>query len=206
MQPGDVFSFIFEGNKWHGKQSVSGRGSDLDQTGTVIKVIPELCRELGVRRLLDVPCGDFNWMAQADLEGVAYTGGDIVAGLIASNQATSREGISFQVIDIAKDPLPEADLLLTRDCFVHLSFDLIRAAIDNIRGSGVTYFLTTTFPDEAENRDIVTGDWRRLNLNLPPFNFPPPERLIREEYFEEGHHCGSKSLGLWRVSDLPAPV
>jgi hypothetical protein len=44
------------------------------------------------------------------------------------------------------------------------------------------------------------GDWRPLNLCAPPFNFPPPLRIIHEPY----RAFTDKSLGLWRVADLPA--
>jgi hypothetical protein len=42
-----------------------------------------------------------------------------------------------------------------------------------------------------------------LNLQLPPFNFPAPLRLIEENCTEDGGKYADKSLGLWRLSDLP---
>ena len=42
--------------------------------------------------------------------------------------------------------------------------------------SGIPYLLTTTFPGAAANEEIVTGDWRVLNLEAPPFGLPPPSR------------------------------
>jgi len=44
----------------------------------------------------------------------------------------------------------------------------------NIRRSGSAYLLVTTFPDRKENVDIITGNWRPLNMEKPPFNFPRP--------------------------------
>jgi len=49
----------------------------------------------------------------------------------------------------------------------------------------------------------VTGDWRLLNLQRPPFNFPPPLRLMNERCTESRGAFGDKSLGLWLVGQLP---
>jgi hypothetical protein len=103
-------------------------------------------------------------------------------------------------LNLCADPLPEADLIFTRDCLVHLSFADIAKAVANVKASGATWWLTTTFPGCTQNRDIFTGDWRKVNLQLPPFNFPPPERLISEQCTQP--HGEDKSLGLWRVADL----
>lgn len=73
------------------------------------------------------------------------------------------------VADITVNPLPTADLILCRDCLVHLSFAHIDAALANFRASGARWLLTTTFPMIEENVDCEDGDWRALNLTLPPF-------------------------------------
>jgi hypothetical protein len=62
--------------------------------------------------------------------------------------------------------------------------------------------LTTTFPDRGASQSIETGQWQPLNLEKPPFNFPPPLRVIREMSSEYGGAFQDKSLGLWRIADL----
>ena len=57
-------------------------------------------------------------------------------------------------------------------------FDHIRQAFDNLRRSGSTWLLTTTFLDHHENVDIESGDWRILNLTRAPFNLPAPEGVL----------------------------
>ena len=79
----------------------------------------------------------------------------------------------------------------------------ISSAIKNIKQSKITYLLTTTFPNCELNEDITTGDWRLLNLEKQPFNFPPPLRLINEQCSEGGGLYKDKSLGLWKVQDIP---
>ena len=50
-----------------------------------------------------------------------------------------------------------------------------RQAFANLRRSGATWLLTTTFLEHHENADIEYGDWRMLNLTCAPFNLPAPE-------------------------------
>ena len=83
--PEEVFTSIYRHNKWHGKESVSGVGSGSDQTEGVISELPGVLEELEVATLLDVPCGDFNWMRAVDLGHVEYTGADIVPELVQNN-------------------------------------------------------------------------------------------------------------------------
>lgn len=89
-------------------------------------------------------------------------------------------------------------------CLVHFGFEDIRRALSNIRASRVKYLLATTFPACQSNEDIVTGDWRPLNLQIAPLHFPPPLRMLREGCTEGGGLFEDKSLGLWLVRDLPA--
>jgi hypothetical protein len=99
--------------------------------------------------------------------------------------------------------LPAADLLFCRDCLVHLSYGDIRKALENVRRSRIRYILTTTFPGNQANTDIQTGDWRPLHFQLAPFRFPPPLLLINEGCTEGNGSFADKSLGLWRVAELP---
>ena len=154
--------------------------------------------------MLDVPCGDFNWMRLLDLR-VDYFGADIVPQLIEMNQRKySRPGRAFGLLDVVKDPLPRADLVFSRDLLVHLSERDIRSALENIFNSGAKYLVATTFTSRDKNVDIETGQWRTLNLQRPPFFFPPPIRLINERCPEGGGLWADKCLGVWKVSDLKA--
>lgn len=199
-----TFREILRTNHWAGA-SVSGEGSSDDQTRALRAALPPLLASLGVRTLLDVPCGDGDWIATMPLPGADYIGGDLLPELVERNKARhAAPGRRYLTIDLLTTPLPSADLLLCRDCLVHLSFADAALALGNIRRSPVTWLLTTTFPDERENRDITTGDWRPLNLERPPFGFPPPAGLLVEECTEGNGLFRDKSLGLWRVRDLPS--
>ena len=103
---------------------------------------------------------------------------------------------------MTNDFLPHCDLIFCRDCLVHFSFEEIFAAIRNFYDSGAEYLLTTTFPNRLSNYDIQTGDWRPLNFQLAPFNFPAPLRVINEHCTEGNGKFADKSLGLWKISDI----
>lgn len=126
-----------------------------------------------ISTMLDIPCGDFHWMKHVDLNNTDYTGADIVEELIQGNIARyERDGIRFKHLNLINDKLPKVDLVFCRDCLMHFAFADIARALDNVCRSESKYFLTTTFVGKHKNRDISTGSWRPINLELPPFWVP----------------------------------
>ena len=199
----DVFTRIYAGNRWSGQESVSGRGSDSSQTQALSRKLPPLLREIKVRSILDAPCGDLFWMRDLDLDGIKYTGIDIVSDLIEENQERfAASDYRFLCSNLICDPLPRVDLILCRDCLVHLSYEDALAALRNMQASQSTWLLTTTFTGQDMNWDIVTGEWRTINLERQPFDFPSPITLLDEECPHENDAYRDKMLGLWRLSDL----
>ena len=195
------FRHIYETNHWNEAESVSGPGSTLEETEPIRRELPALLAELGAASLLDLPCGDFHWMQQTDLGSVRYIGGDLVGDLIERNRAQhARDGVAFQKLDLVHDTLPAVDAVLCRDCLVHLSFADVQAALANIARSGAKWLLTTSFPGVTRNDDIVTGQWRPINLTLPPFNLPEPAKVIAENCTET--EFADKTLSLWAVESL----
>jgi SAM-dependent methyltransferase len=199
---GRVFAAIYRRRAWGRRGSRSGSGSTLERTRAVRAALPPLLRRLGCRSLLDIPCGDFLWMQSVDLGGIDYTGADIVEEIVEANaRLHAAAHRRFLRLDLTRDELPPADLVLCRDCLVHLSNERIRAAIANIARSRSTYLLTTTFVGRRANEDVPTGAWRPLNLQLPPFALPQPIEVISEAHPDPEY--ADKTLALWRVSDLP---
>ncbi|MCZ6710935.1 MAG: class I SAM-dependent methyltransferase [Gammaproteobacteria bacterium] len=149
--------------------------------------------------MLDIPCGDFNWMKTLlpELQLSKYIGADIVRDLVQRNQ--QRYGtamVDFIRLDAVSDVLPKVDLILCRDMLVHLPLRLGLRAVGNMQNSESTYLLATTFPSVVHNENIETGAWRPLNLEAAPFNLGPPEYVMRESCAD----VPDKSLGLWRMS------
>jgi SAM-dependent methyltransferase len=200
----EVFSQIYHTNQWGNEETPSGPGSSIDQTKSLVENLNLLIANLRIQTVLDIPCGDFNWIRNLDLRTLQYTGADIVKDLILRNKATyETKRIQFEHRDLTKDFLPQTDLVINRDCLVHFCFNDIEKAITNIIISKSTYLLTTTFPGQTHNYDIVTGDWRPINLQLPPFDFPKPLQMITESFEAEFEKYNrGKALALWKIADL----
>jgi hypothetical protein len=203
-QPADAaFRDIYRRNHWGGTVSPSGQGASPSQTDQLRRTLPVLLSRLGVDTLLDLPCGDYSWMKLVDLPAVSYTGADLLGEVIQPLQTAYTDSQHrFLVLDLTRDPLPRADLLFCRDCLVHLSFADIQRALNNAVRSGIPYLMTTTFPECEVNEDIVTGDWRPLNLERSPFHVPQPQELLNEGCTEGGGLFADKSLGVWRTDEL----
>ena len=199
------FERIHETNLWGADTSVSGVGSELQATAAIRERLPSLLTELGVRSMLDAPCGDHRWMANLELDLDHYIGMDIVPSIIESLQQHYRDDArrSFLLADLTRDALPRCDLILSRDCLVHFSFATLRRAVRNLKASGAVWLLTTTFPELELNDDIEDADWRPLNFEIAPLNWPAPVEIINERCTEAGGAYADKSLALWRLSDLP---
>jgi len=146
-----TFNKIIRTNHWAGMQSISGTGSDLTQTETLRQALPILFQDYNIKSILDIPCGDFYWMKEVDLSGISYNGADIVQDIIDMNTKYSKENIKFEKLDLTKDLLPTSDLIICRDCFVHLSFGDIYRTMKNIILSGSEYLFTTTFTNRELN-------------------------------------------------------
>ena len=196
----EVFQTIYRDNHWHDNESISGPGSTVKVTLSVRAAIPRLITKYDIATFLDIPCGDFNWMKEVDLGNSKYKGMDIVSELIEKNSLTySNSNRAFDFADITSSDLQKFDLIFCRDCFVHLSYLDICKAVNNIKKSQSRYLLATTFECRS-NHDIVTGDWRPINLCAAPFNWPEPLEIIHED--DSGENNGDKAMGLWRIIDL----
>lgn len=198
-----IFADIHSGNKWGGRHSVSGPGSELNEVLAISEGLPTILAELQVKTVLDIPCGDFNWMKNLNLRVIEYTGADIVPDLIQHNQEKyQKDNVRFQVADVISDKLPKVDLVLCRDCLVHLSSRDVLLALQNICDSGSKYLLTTTFPERKHNENIATGQWRALNLTVAPFLLPEPVWIMSENCEVDGGAQRDKSLALWKIADI----
>ena len=159
--------------------------------------------------MFDAPCGDFFWMKeikeQLSNQLDSYVGGDIVAELIEkNNQQFGSAKFSFIVVDITSDQLPKVDLIMTRDCFLHLSFENICAALLNYKKSKSVYLLASTYTKPRPNIDVHKYfiDGRALNLEKFPFYFPKPLQLINEGCVQGNGEYADKSLALWRLKNI----
>jgi hypothetical protein len=203
-----IFRRMYRLNRWSSSATVSGVGSDLQQTAAVRRELPALLARHHIRSIVDAPCGDLFWLRQVEgMELDSYIGVDIVPELVDRlSSAQPIPNAEFRRLDVVSDPLPMADAVLCRDLLVHLNYQQIYRCLRNFRASGSTYLLVTTFPKHI-NRDIVSGRWRPVNLQAEPFAFPEPLDVLVEGNTQRnarlGISYGDKCLALWRLADLP---
>lgn len=199
----DAFRHVVAEKMWGEHDSLSGGGSDLEQTRVVRERLPMLWSEFSIRTMLDIPCGDFFWMQHVPMGELQYVGADILPELVERNsERFTRANVEFRTLDLLEDPLPKVDMIFCRDCLMHLPFRQVVKALRNACDSGSEYLLTTTFADRRRNHDISAGQFRPLNLQARPISLPPPVVLINENCTEEGGAYRDKSLGLWRLADI----
>ena len=199
-----TFEEIYMSDYWKGQESKSGTGSDSLQASKLQKELPKIFKNYNIKSILDIPCGDFNWMKKIDLSQIRYLGGDIVPGIIEKNvQHNANDNISFKVLDLTTDKLPQVDLIICRDCLVHFSYEHIYKALSNILLSNSKYLLVTSFNNRKFNYDITTGDWRPLNLEIFPFDFSDP--VLKLDEVTTDKEFNDKQLLMWEIKNLKLP-
>jgi hypothetical protein len=197
-----VFADIYAQDLWRrGGESSSGPGSRREHTQRLRSELPRLLSRLGIRHLLDSGCGDYNWMRETELGVDLYTGVDVVFDVLLANRL--RYGgprTRFLLRDLTRDPLPRANLVLCRDVLIHFPDEDLITALRAIIASGSRYLLASTFIGREKNDPIALGDWRPVNLQLPPLCLPAPVDALIETPPETGYD--DKRLALWDLREL----
>jgi len=199
----EIFSRIYRENTWGDPESRSGPGSTQARAAEFVPDLVALLTQMRTRVLLDAACGDFAWAAPVAAAVERYIGVDVVADLIDRNQREhARPNRTFICADLAEADLPRADVILCRDCLVHLSFADIRRTVANFARSGSRLLLTTTFIARGRNDDIVTGGWRPIDLQAVPLGWPTPLALVDERCTHTGGIYRDKRLALWELAEV----
>ena len=197
-----VFGKIYAGGLWGGdgtSEFYSGDGSRGEVARHFVKEMAELLR--GAQQALgrpitivDLGCGDFEVgkALLAELPEATYVGCDVVATLVARNNATyGSDRVSFRQLDIVTDPLPPGDVCLVRQVLQHLSNVEIGKFLKRARYERLyvtegepIHRLGPTNPDKPVGQTIrfdwITGTGGSVELDKPPFNMRT-EEVIRSQ-------------------------
>jgi len=173
------FTEVYANRMWLSEESVSGSGSEREsgQVRHAVKLLDRFTRELDIRSIADIPCGDFNWMPLY-LERhpqVRYAGYAIVPALIAENR-TRFPDRQFEVLDITRNSPAQADLVFSKDMLNHLCEKDVWAALENMTASKPKYLMLTTNRG-FENVDLPPNHphaSRYLDLEAAPYSMPAP--------------------------------
>ena len=206
------FELIYKTNFWTSKESISGLGSEQKNTINIKKGIIDIINDHKIKSILDAPCGDFNWIRNILNEDLQYVGGDIVTDLINKNLKNyKKKNINFIQLDITNDNLPNADLMICRDCLIHLSFKNIKLFLKNFKKSKINFLLLTSYKlkdpkKRIINLDIPDGEFREIDLSESPFFFHKPinEILDKDEQTKKSdYNC---YLNLYTKSQIDSLI
>lgn len=198
------FTRIHSENYWGGVESKSGKGSDPEQTQVLITAFDQLLRQRGIKSLVDLGCGDVNWLGRVPAVFSSYVGVDIVRQLVLENiNRLGGLGLRFVEGDVTRYIIPKVDAILCRDVLCHLEYEDALRLIENVKKSESTWFISTTFPRVGRSNPVQpqgSMGWYPICLTQPPFNFPCHEELLVEGCLDVGFQ--DKSLGVWKVAEM----
>ena len=186
-----VFNSIYKSNHWNRSkkfdisQSYSGPGSAANtiQTNNLILELKKFFKNNNVKNILDAPCGDCAWIKKIFETDIMYTGIDIVEDLMNKNKLTfkSNPNIKFYCKDLADyNDFNNYDFILMRDFFIHLPLPIIKKILTNLKNSNCRYYAFNNYENININKEISTGQHRKINLLKEPFNLDEPFFKIQE--------------------------
>ena len=187
-----IFQYIFSSGYWSDynvseKKSVSGKGSNFNNTLYLKKELKVFFREKKIKKILDIGCGDFNWMSNLleDIEYESYLGTDIVKKLVDNNSNKyGSKKVKFLCHDFVSENIDfnnKFDFILVIHVFIHLKNSNIKRVINKIKKINFKYLAVTSDPYIHNNIDLKTeGRYRDINLIIDPFNLNSPYKIIKE--------------------------
>ena len=195
------FSYIYKNSYWQNKinGSKSGSGSNDSSTKNITYALNKFIYEKKIKSILDIPCGDWNWMKKINLDNISYLGCDIVDEAISENNRNfSSNNIKFETKNIISDKLPDAELIIVRDLLVHLEDKDILNVINNIKRSRFNFLAITSYDHTLQNsKGTVDDNWRPLNLTIEPFNLREPD-LKLDDSCDDTEDEKIKKLFVWK--------
>ena len=196
-----------ENRKRGGIESASGPGSSISSTKSARKLIIDTIKNENIKRVLDLGCGDWNWMKtiRKEFADVYYEGWDCSTEIVAElNDEHGNDNTKFYERDIIVEEYGQFDLVICRDVLFHLSIENALKVLSNIERAGIPNLITSSFLDITKNTDIrpynhIKEDWGfyKINLNIEPFNMGDfmtesiPENILTNGYV--------RSICLYRI-------
>jgi 2-polyprenyl-3-methyl-5-hydroxy-6-metoxy-1,4-benzoquinol methylase len=152
----------------------SGGGSDSYFTIEYRCFLDKFIAMNGVRSIVDIGCGDWQFSRFLNLDGVRYSGFDVVPSVVERNRHSygSRD-VEFSIMPSRLEDVPPADLLIMKDVLQHLPNDAIFDFSEKVFPRFTHCLLTNSYQklNSRQNIDITYGNFRCLDLTSPPFSF-----------------------------------
>jgi hypothetical protein len=207
-----TFVKIYKESRWctYQQESVSGTGSTLRNTETLRLELPKICKKYGIKNIVDIACGDFNWMKEIVNEFDYYRGVDIVDALIKVNKDKyeKKNHIEFIKADAIDDfgkciEGRNFDAVILKDVLVHFPNEYVLKVLKSLNDSPIRYVFITHFDSIEANIDIAGfKGWRPQNFTLSPWEMNKPLESISSltEIYKWGNNDNTdKTLSLWQI-------
>jgi SAM-dependent methyltransferase len=163
------FEEIYKSNAWG---FGSGHGSLPKYTKSYRAMLEMFIKNNNISSVVDFGCGDWQFSSLVNWQGTKYLGYDIVESVIENNKLKyEKENINFRLTPSDLSKAKAADLLIVKDVLQHLS----KEDIDNFAKKVLPkykYALITNCvePTKDLNANVLTGEFRPLDLRQKPFN------------------------------------
>ena len=164
----NVFERIYRNDEWNGG---SGPGSLPLVNRPYVRFLEAFLRRNHVRTVVDLGCGDWQFSRRVDWADASYLGLDVVPHILERNrQLYGSPSVQFAASPSSAGQLPEADLLIIKDVFQHLSNDAVLDYV-NVFSKFRYVLVTNCFKKSLHllNTDIPDGGFRPVDLRRPPF-------------------------------------
>ena len=171
----------------------SGHGSLFENNKEYIDFLHNFIDEKQINSISDIGCGDWETMSNVNLDGIKYTGYDVVQRIIEINTENySTDSIKFIHTSINYD-YNDADLLICKDVMQHLTFYNIESILKQLHKYKYSFLINDSTNEEnieideqalqylSNHFQLSDGDrdggFRRIDLLKPPFL-----KYIEEEF------------------------
>lgn len=191
------FEAIYQNATWGRDETRSGSGARLVEVGNLVETLPGFFAETGIGSLVDIGCGETNWIGGLSAHLDLYIGVDIAPSAIQEARLRRPDRPNQLVVegDGFVDPLPRVDAILCKDVLTHYPLADALAALRHFLSADPRYLLLSTTTGAA-NAETALGYWRPLDLMAPPFSLPPPTLSV------PCRAGAGKDVAIWHASDL----
>jgi SAM-dependent methyltransferase len=164
----EIFEEIYRNDRWNGG---SGPGSLPGVNRPYVRFVESFLRLNDIRTVVDLGCGDWQFSRGIDWGTTEYLGLDVVPHILERNRRIhGTRSVTFAAAPAKAIELPNADLLLIKDVFQHLSNRMVQEYVAVF--PKFKYVLVTNCSKKSRhllNTDIPDGGFRPLDLRLAPF-------------------------------------
>lgn len=163
------FDRIYLNNEWG---CGSGEGSLPVHTSSYVRFLESFIRKNNIKSVVDAGCGDWQFSRLVDWGDTSYIGYDVVESVVREDtKKYASNRIKFIHYSGNPHELPSADLLICKDVLQHLPNASVSAFLGELNKYRCCLLTNCVNPRGVTvNQDISTGEFRYLDLRLPPFN------------------------------------